>query len=68
MTGDVSDPAQLREEAVRQGRLADEAMIQRDWKSARMHIERAWELTVQAVNIERQPPTPPSLMDAAGPL
>lgn len=68
MTGDVSDPSQLREEAVRQGRLADEAMIQRDWKSARKHIERARELTLLAMSVERQPPTPPSLMDAAGPL
>lgn len=60
------DPSGLRDEAVRQGRLADEAMTQRDWKSARKHIERARELMLLAISVERQPP--PSLMDAAGPL
>lgn len=46
-------PAACREEAVRQGRLANEAQLRGDFKQVAKHIERARELTVLAAKLER---------------
>lgn len=46
-------PSACREEAVRQGRLATEAYRVGDDKKAKKHVERARELTVLALKLEK---------------
>ncbi len=49
----LTDPHLCREEAVRQGRLANEAVLAGDKRKARDHIERARDLTLLAARLEQ---------------
>ena len=52
----ITSPTECRAEAVRQGRLATEAMTRKDHGAARRHIDRARELTLLAVKLEQDDP------------